>query len=569
MRKFLLVFIILLSIFISAPMAFGDELDDIGHQLENLKKDLAESQKATKPLEADLDKLQKQINAIKSQIVAITAEVAQKEKEVKTGEKALAVQKDILDKRTFEYYKSIKRAEASFLNLIVAENLSISLKNFFYQKKVSDTDKQTIVRIVLYIKGLEDKKKSLESEKERLAVVQTEVDKQSAFLAGEVGKAKKYQSELSGKIAQLSARQQSLIASKLASLNLPRSAGIALGGCIDDRERDPGFSPRLAFYTYGVPNRTGMNQFGARGRALARQNEEEILRAYYDNFELKKDYDTGININVEGHGAFNIEDYVKRIYEMPESWPMAALKAQAIVARSFALAYTNNGQGTICTSQQCQVFKPEPKGGAWDQAVNETRGWVMVQGGTPVKAWYSTTHGGYVFKTGEIGWSDTSWTKHNTDAAGSVGSFADLQANAYDKDSTWFYCDWGSRTEYNKTAWLKPSEVADIANVIQLVKRDEGTKEHLYQPDKPPEGTDNWDAEKVRSELRARGGNPFSSVSDVSVAADFGAGRTTSVNVSGDAGSTSFDAGEWKNWFNLRAPANIQIVGPLFNVEKR
>lgn len=571
MRKYLVSILVFLSLFFLTPQKIsGDQLDDIGHQLDSLKKDLAESQKTSKPLEADLSRLQKEFDSIKNQIASIIVEVARKEKEVKKGEQALSLQKEILDKRTFEYYKSIKRAEASFLNLLVADNLSTSLQNFFYQKKVSDSDKQAIIKIVIYIKNLEDKKKSLEDEKEKLALVQIEVDKQSKFLSGEVGKAKKYQAELSGKIAQLSAQQQSLIASKLAALNIPRSAGISLGGCIDDRERDPGFSPRLAFYTYGVPNRTGMNQFGARGRALAGQNEEDILRAYYDNFELKKDYDTGININVQGVGSFSIEDYVKRIYEMPESWPLSALKAQAIVSRSYALAYTNNGQGPICTSQQCQVFKSEPKGGAWEQAVNETKGWVMVQGGSPVKAWFSTTHGGYVYKSGEIGWSDTSWTKHNTDAAGSVGSFSDLQANAYDKESTWFYCDWGSRAEFNKTAWLKPQEIADIVNVIQLVKRDDGIKEHLYQTDRGnPAGTDTWDAEKVKSELKSRGGNPFSSVSDVSVGADFGGGRTTGVNISGDAGSVSFDAGEFKNWFNLRAPANIQIVGPLFNVEKR
>ncbi len=26
---------------------------------------------------------------------------------------------------------------------------------------------------------------------------------------------------------------------------------------------------------------------------------------------------------------------------------------------------------------------------------------------------------------------------------------------------------------------------------------------------------------------------------------------------------------EFKDFFNLRAPANIQIVGPLFNIERR
>jgi hypothetical protein len=53
------------------------------------------------------------------------------------------------------------------------------------------------------------------------------------------------------------------------------------------------------------------------------------------------------------------------------------------------------------------------------------------------------------------------------------------------------------------------------------------------------------------------------------VNADIGYGKTNGVTVQGDAGSQSFDGKEFKDFFNVRAPANIQIVGPLYNVEKR
>ena len=314
-----------------------------------------------------------------------------------------------------------------------------------------------------------------------------------------------------------------------------------------------------------------MNQFGADGRARSGQNVETILNAYYANFELKKDYDTNIQISTTTGWSGSIEDYVKRIYEMPNSFHPEALKAQAVAARSYGLAYTNNGAGSICTSEQCQVFKSDPKGGAWESAVNDTRGWVMVTGGSPVKAWYSSTHGGYILSSGEIGWSSTSWTKHGVDTvSGNASGFDDLKAGAYDKDSPWFYCDWGSRAQYNKTAWLKASEVADIVNTLLLVKADSSTTEHLYQTDKAnPAGTDNWDEEKVKQELRNKGVTAYNNISSVSVSADFGAGATTSVNISGDGGTSNFSGADFKNRFNLRAPANIQIVGPLFNVERK
>jgi len=45
------------------------------------------------------------------------------------------------------------------------------------------------------------------------------------------------------------------------------------------------------------------------------------------------------------------------------------------------------------------------------------------------------------------------------------------------------YCDWGGRSDYNKTAWLKSDEVADIVNVVMLARADSSVNEHLYQTD--------------------------------------------------------------------------------------
>ncbi len=550
--------------FFSFINVYADEYDDITKQLGELRRSLDLSQKATTTNEEQLQKLNVQLSDIKAKVAGLEAEIIKKETEVKEGEKALAYQKTLLDERAVSYYKNLTKNSFGIIEILISENITITLQNFFYQKSLQDEDRKAIVRIALYIKNLEDKKATLEGEKGKLSIIKQEVDKQSQFLAGEVSKAKKYEGELQQKIAVLSARQQEIIAQKQASLNIPKSAGTTLRGCIDDRDIDPGFSPRIAFFTYGVPNRVGLNQYGAKGRADAGQNGEQILQAYYTGYELKKDYDAGINITVDGYGTFNIEDYVKRIYEMPESWPIEALKAQAVAARSYALARTGNGARSICATEYCQVFKPDPKGGAWEQAVNDTRGWVMVSGGNPISAQYSSTHGGYMF-------SNSSWTKNAADTTtGSAGSFSDVLSNAYDKSSPWFYCDWGSRPEYNKTAWLKSNEITDIVNVLLLAKRDDGSKNHLYQPDKPnPAGTDTWDPERVKSELRNKGGVPFSTITDASVSVDFGSGKASSVNFSGDGGSVSFSASEFKDWFNLRAPANIQIVGPLFNVERR
>lgn len=548
----------------------ADELSDIENQLKDLKRALEMSVAATKPLEKDLSKMKNQLADIKTRAIVVENEVAQRERELDEGESILSLQQEVLGRKVRSYYKNSILYSTYILDLLLGKNLDLSLREFGYKRKAVDSDKETIVKVVMYITNLEEKKRILESEKARLTKIKGEIDTQAASLEKVVTGAKAYQANLSSQIATLTQRQQNILAQRLSSLHISRSAA-SVGRCDSDltNGRDPGFSPRFAAFTYGVPNRVGLNQWGAYGRAKAGQGYDQILRSYY-NFDDFGSFDTGMQINVEGHGTFSLEDYVKRIYEVPGDWPSEVLKAQAIAARSYALAYTNKGAGSICATESCQVFKSEPKGGAWEQAVNDTSGKAMVKDGNPIKAWYSSTHGGYVFSSGNIGWNDTPWTKNGTDTTGSVGSFSDLGNNSYDRESPWFYCDWGSRAEYNKTAWLKSDEIADIINVLMLVKRDSGTAEHLYQTDKPnPASTDTWDKDRVKQELKNRGGNPYNNISNVSVSADFGGGRTTSVSIDGDAGGNSFDAGEFKNYFNLRAPATIQIVGGLYNLEKR
>lgn len=559
MRKHLLLFLCCITIAVSLSLvstsrSYSDELDDINKKINELTDALNSSVKATKPLESQLTAMQKQIADIKAEVSFIEKDIEVKRKNINSGYQNLEKEQLVLNRAIRDYYiKSYY--ETPLLTFLSGNNASEITQILAYQKAAQDQNKLIITNIALSITDLETKKKNLESEQTRLTVIKANLDEQSAKLDKIVSGAKAYQSTLNSQIAQLSQKQQQIISQRLSSLNIPRSAGTSARGCSDDRGVDPGFGPRFAFFTYGAPHRNGLNQYGAFGRAKAGQNEEQILQAYYPNMSLKKDYDQGTQVNVDGYGTFSIEDYTKRIWEVPNSWGdeggMAVLKAQAVAARSYALNSMQRN-GHICTTEACQVFRPDPKGGNWEQAVEATKGWVLMDGGNPGFTQYASTHGGYILNLG----------KFDGDG-GNPTSFTELNDRAYDKASPWFYCDWGARSQYANTAWLKPSEVADIANVILLARKDSSTGKHLYQPDKPnPEGTDTWDANRVRQEL---GSGAYDSISDVSVSVDFNSGKTTSISINGQ----SFPADEFKNWFNLRAPANIQIVGPLYNVEKK
>lgn len=101
------------------------------------------------------------------------------------------------------------------------------------------------------------------------------------------------------------------------------------------------------------------------------------------------------------------EDYVKGISEVPNSWPIEALKAQAVAARTYALwEYKRQGAGAyrdagahICATQACQVYTGLTKersdnGARWTAAVEATRSQVLWWKNGPIVAKYSSSNGG-------------------------------------------------------------------------------------------------------------------------------------------------------------------------------
>jgi SpoIID/LytB domain protein len=575
MRKWLILLLVILAgIFWSHQVKAedcGTDISCLEREQQKLSEAMQQSIAATRPLEAELDRLQQRLDSInagiqkaKDSLRALEASIAEREAE-------FSVQYALLSERVLSFYKA-SRAPSSFFVLFTSGSKSNLARDLFYQQVVTDRDKDEIAQISQDLIQLERDKQKVEADRVRLANLQVKVDKEAKFFEGEIAGAKAYQKQLS---LQISALQQKIIAQKLGSLNLPQSLGAGPLMCTDDRNLNPGFSG-FAFFTYGIPHRVGMNQYGAKGRA-ASQNAEQILRAYFQNFDFSGGFE-GRSVVVNGKNEFgqefnnesmNIEEYLKHIHEMPTSWPASALQAQAIAARSYALAEMD-AKGFVYPSQKDQVIKKEINSNEWLNAVSTTNGRAMTQGGKPIKAWYSSTSGGYTFSAADVWGGDRPWTKRLQDTTGGINSFDDLMNKSFDKESKCFYAAQGWRDKYAKSAWLTREEVADIANVILLVKKKPETACFVYQPDQPAPApdrdcpkTDNWSADKVKQEL---GSEAISTANSVEISGvDWGIGKTTQVRING----ISFGGDEFKNYFNVRAPANIQIVGPLYNVERR
>jgi len=117
--------------------------------------------------------------------------------------------------------------------------------------------------------------------------------------------------------------------------------------------------------------------------------------------------------NVTPINMVHMEDYLFSVVpsEMPASWHIEALKAQAVAARSYA--YTRAGVHSdrgydLCAAVCCQVYlgmRQESERST--AAVNYTRGIFALHGGNVINAVYSSSSGG-VTDDSENVWSDAS-----------------------------------------------------------------------------------------------------------------------------------------------------------------
>jgi stage II sporulation protein D len=107
-----------------------------------------------------------------------------------------------------------------------------------------------------------------------------------------------------------------------------------------------------------------------------------------------------------------MENYLYQVVpsEMPASFGTEALKAQAVAARTYALAdYFSNRYAArgffVDDSTLSQVYNNSAENALTNQAVSETKGKIMKSNGTLVDARYYSTSGGYGAGRHEV-WSD-------------------------------------------------------------------------------------------------------------------------------------------------------------------
>lgn len=139
--------------------------------------------------------------------------------------------------------------------------------------------------------------------------------------------------------------------------------------------------------------------------------EKILLKDLQTTIDGKK-YLGGVRLNKVG-GAFTVinlvplEEYLLGVVsrEMSPSFPLEALKAQTVAARSFAMKNRKRHESEgfdLCATTHCQIYDGFSEYESISRAVNETRGEVLMFRGKIADANFHTDSGGMTEDVGEV-----------------------------------------------------------------------------------------------------------------------------------------------------------------------
>ena len=142
----------------------------------------------------------------------------------------------------------------------------------------------------------------------------------------------------------------------------------------------------------------------------------------YGQMQVKAVKSSTLGFRLEITNSVRLSDeYLWGVGEVPSSWPEAALQAQAIASRSFAMSKA----GIYRASCDCDLYadisdqsfvgyaKETEKGWGhlWKAAVTNTAGLTITQAGKPIAAYFSSSSGGQTETSGNAWGTQRSYTQ--------------------------------------------------------------------------------------------------------------------------------------------------------------
>jgi SpoIID/LytB domain protein len=145
----------------------------------------------------------------------------------------------------------------------------------------------------------------------------------------------------------------------------------------------------------------GMSQEGALGYAEHGWSYTQILAHYYTGTALGQ-APTGAKVRVligSTVKTLALESYVRGVIsaEMPAEWPAAALEAQAVAVRTYALtAHAGSSRFDVYSDTRSQVYRgPSAETASTNAAALATAGQIVTYAGQPAITYFFASSGGH------------------------------------------------------------------------------------------------------------------------------------------------------------------------------
>jgi stage II sporulation protein D len=159
--------------------------------------------------------------------------------------------------------------------------------------------------------------------------------------------------------------------------------------------------PTLMISGAGDGHGVGMSQDGALGYAEHGYSYETILAHYYTGTALGQ-APAGVKVRVLMGGKVHtlaLETYVQGVVsaEVPASWPLAALEAQAVASRTYALtAHAGGAKFDVYADTRSQVYRGvAAETPQTDAAIAATAGQIVTYEGRPAITYFFASSGGH------------------------------------------------------------------------------------------------------------------------------------------------------------------------------
>jgi len=548
-------------------------------ELNRILKDIQAISSSNASVSSKLSELKKEKNKLNTLLGVMNADLKLLEDETKAQESELVGLANTYSLQQALFY--VDSQKNLLVTLFEAPSLSNLLDRLLYYNVQTQSMRRQRELITIKNEAITARKALIAQEQasiqKSLSIVSQQMatlENQQATYAASLIKSYSQRNSLVSDISKLSRAAQAIINKKASSSSNP-PGGVGSGS---------GNGGSIGGVT--VPATSGAISIFVGGTLFKKTNG--VVRVNSANNEVKRkgiwttEYAGTLECNKKS-GAYAINDlpldqYLWGLAEMPSSWPLEALKVQAVAGRTYAtykMRYGGYGKYDLVDYVQDQEYSGLSKikgsyGSNWKSAVDSTSGMVLEYGGKTPIAYYSADNGGHSVSGTESGFGS--------------GGYLAAKSDRYLSGSVWtsygsVNCGyWIIQGNYKNFPWCGQTLQSEGINTMARMQ-DYLNGAIYYGIYGKMVTTSEVSASSLKAKLSAYGKRSIQeqvgTITDIKHVYDQGGSTivqgtkyTKYVVVTGSKGTVTLSGTAFKVSYNVRAPYYNAVYSTLYDIKK-